>query len=362
MKPQITRRDFVRDLSAGLAGVSLHSSFGLHAPYFEAGTKMAYRRLGRTGFQVSEIGLGGHFDGPNWRAKNSKEQSRRDLIFEECVKRGVNYLDTNTENERQSLALSLKRMPQIRERVLVVADVNDQDSPADAIYDFLLVSVEEQLQNLQLPYVDVLRFTTVARKSPPERCEAAIKAFTKIKREGKAKYLAFSQHDPDLLLEWVNRYDEIDIIYVPYNYFAGKADRELFSAAGRKDLGIIVIKPFNKGTIFDPRLAALVQGSGARSVIERAENEKQSRTPEELTRGNNLTLAQASLRFILSRPEVSTVIPGMETVDEVRENLNVAGTGSQFGMSERRVLDLYAARVQNALPENYRWLNDWRRT
>jgi len=356
----ISRRGFVQGLSAGLAGVSLFASSPLLHCAPEAVGEMVYRRLGRTDFKVSEIGMGGHFDGPNWKTKNSKDQSRRDAVLRECIKHGVNYLDTNADYERTALGISLAQVPEIRDKVFVVADINDKEGSADDIYNFLVTSMDEQLRMLQVSCADVMRFTTVVRKTSPEKCEAAIRAFKLFKKQGKARFLAFSQHDPDLLLEWVNRYDEIDIIYVPYNYFASKAEQELFPAAKKKDLGIIVIKPFNKGTIFDPRLAELIRGGGARSVLERAEKEKQSRSPEDLTRGTNLTLAQASLRFILSRPEVSTVIPGMETVEEVSENLKVAGTGKQFGMTENQVLERYAAHFEKALPDGYRWLGDWK--
>ncbi len=355
----ISRRGFVQ-LSAGLAGVSLFASSPLLHCAPEAVSGMVYRRLGRTEFKVSEIGMGGHFDGPKWRDKNSKDQGQRDAVLRECIKHGVNFLDTNADYERTALGTSLAQVPEIRDKLFVVADINDKNGTADEIYDFLLKSMDDQLRQLQVSCADVMRFTTVIRRTAPDKCEAAIRAFKLLKKQGKTRFLAFSQHDPDLLLEWVNKYDEIDIIYVPYNYFASKADQELFPAAKKKDLGIIVIKPFNKGTIFDPRLAELVRGSGARSVMERAEKEKQSRSPEDLTRGTNLTLAQASLKFILSRSEISTVIPGMETVDEVRENMKMAGAGKQLGVSENEMLEHYAAHFEEALPDDYRWLGHWK--
>ena len=354
------RRTFVASVSLGLAGASRLANSPL-LPLVSAGdSKMVYRRLGRTAFHVSEIGLGGHYDGPNWKAKNSKDQQQRDAVFTECIKRGVNYFDTNTDYERQSLANSLKAMPEIREKVFIVADINDKEGSKEEIYRFVLDSMDVQLRVMQLPRVDVMRFTTVARKTPPEKCEAAIKAFQEVKKAGKARYLAFSQHDPDLLLQWINRYDEIDIIYVPYNYFASKADQGLFSAARKKDIGIIVIKPFNKGTIFDPSVAAAIQGKGIRSVLERAEQEKQTRRSEDLVRGASLTLAQASLRFILSHPDISTVIPGMETADEVRENLAMAGAGPEYGKQDLALLDHCAKHFAECLPKSYQWLKNWK--
>ncbi len=368
-KGELSRRDFLKDISFGVAGVSIFANqmsyaglhmFGDKGHSEEKEFKMAYRRLGRTGLMVSEIGLGGHYDGPNWREKQSKEQWQREAVFKECLRWGINYFDTNAEYERKSFGLALKSTPELRDKIFIVTDINDRKETDQDTYDFLMQKIDEQLNNLQLPYVEVLRFTTVIKRTPPERLEAAIKAFKQIKKAGKAKFLAVAQHDPALLLEWINKYDEIDIIYMPYNYFASKAEEELFPAAKKKDIGIVVIKPFNKGTIFDPKLLETMKfGSGSRSVIERAEREKNERTPDDLTKGTDLTLAQASLRYILSNENISIVIPGMETIDEVRENISVAGS-NKFGRLEQKILEKYSDHFHEVLPENYQWLKCWR--
>ena len=364
-KDKLSRRDFLKDVSLGVAGASILGSQVSCAGFKmlrvkEKNSKMNYRKLGRTGLMISEIGLGGHYDGPNNKQKKSKEQWQRNAVFQECFKSGINYFDTNTEYERKSLSIALKSLPGIREKINIVTDINDRQKTGPDTYDFLIKMIDEQLNNLKLPYVEVLRFTTVIKRTPPERLEAAFKAFKEIKKAGKAKFLAVAQHDPDLLLKWVNKYDEIDIIYMPYNYFASKAEEELFPVAKKKDIGIVVIKPFNKGTIFDPKLLETMQfGSGSRSVIERAEQEKKKRTPEDLTKGTNLTLAQASLRYILFNENISTVIPGMETVEEVRENLSIVGS-SKFGKLEREMLENYATHFDTVLPQNYQWLKSWR--
>jgi len=364
-KGELSRRDFLRDVSLGVAGAGIISSQMSCAGFKIFGakdknSKMKYRRLGRTELIVSEISLGGHYDGPNNEQKKSKEQWQRNAVFQECFKSGINYFDTNTEYERKSLGIALKSIPGIREKINIVTDINDRQKTGPDTYDFLMKMIDEQLNNLQLPYVEVLRFTTVIKRTPPERLEAAFKAFKEIKKAGKAKFLAVAQHDPELLLEWINKYDEIDIIYMPYNYFASKAEEELFPAAKKKDIGIVVIKPFNKGTIFDPKLLETMKfGSGSRSVIERAEREKKERTPDDLTKGTDLTLAQASLRYILSNENISMVIPGMETVDEVRENIRVAGS-KNFGRLDQKILEKYAAHFHEVLPENYQWLKCWR--
>jgi len=84
----ISRRGFVQGLSAGLAGASLFANSPLLRCAPEAVGGMVYRRLGRTEFKVSEIGMGGHFDGPKWRDKNSKDQGQRDAVLRVHQARG----------------------------------------------------------------------------------------------------------------------------------------------------------------------------------------------------------------------------------------------------------------------------------
>lgn len=360
------RREFIKKASLGAAGMGMLAGelscsglnvFGRNRGKNLEASQMRFRRLGRTEVMVSEIGLGGHYNGPRWQDKKSKEQWQRVAVFKECLKNGINLFDTNTEYERESLGKILQLIPEFREKLYIVTDINDQQQTSSETYDYLMKMIDAQLVTLQLSKIDILRFTTVIKKTPPERLEAAFKAFHKMKREGKVRYFAVSQHDPELLMKWVNKYDEIDIIYVPYNYFAPRAEDELFDAAKKKDMGIVIIKPFNKGTIFNPELADLIEGSGSRSILDRVEQEKEQRTPESLIQGTNLTLAQASLSYILTNESVSTVIPGMETVEEVRENVSIVG--SKFGNLERSLLDKYATKITDALPPNYRWLNHW---
>jgi len=363
---ELGRREFIKKVSLGAAGMGMLAGeiscsglnvFGRNRGKNLETSQMRYRRLGRTEVMVSEIGLGGHYDGPKWQEKKSKEQWQREAVLKECLKNGINFFDTNTEYERESLGKILLSKPEIHENIYIVTDINDLKESGQDTYDYLLEMIDIQLATLQLLKVDILRFTTVIKKTPPERLEAALKAFHKMKKDGKVNYFAVSQHDPELLIKWVNKYDEIDIIYVPYNYFAPKAEDELFNTAKKKDMGIVIIKPFNKGTIFNPELADLIEGSGSRSILDRVEQEKEQRTPESLIQGTNLTLAQASLAYILANESVSTVIPGMETVKEVRENVSIVG--SKFGNLERSLLEKYATKITDALPPNYRWLNHW---
>lgn len=369
---ELNRRDFLKDMSLSVAGMGMLTGqlscsrlCALVAKSDSGEQNMKYRRLGRTGLMVSEIGLGGHFSGTEWDSKweqiSDQAQKQREAVFREALKCGINFFDTNYEYERISLGMAMKHVPHSREKIYVETDINDRGKTAQETYDYLMKKIDEQLYKLQLPYVDILRFSTVKKKTPLEEVEAAIKAFKQIKKDGKAKFFAVAQHDPELLLEWINKFDEIEIIYTPYNYFAPKAEQALFPAARDKDIGVVVIKPFNKGSIFNPDLSKHMREERNSYFTKKAKvkEEKKERTIGDLTKNKNITLAQASLQYILSNQNVSIVIPGMDNVDQVRENVSIAG-GSKFGMQERGILEQYVGCFENVLPENYQWLKEWK--
>jgi aryl-alcohol dehydrogenase-like predicted oxidoreductase len=361
---KFSRRNFVKRMTMGVTGIAMMVK-QLSCTSFKTVKKIPRRRLGRTNLMVSEISMGGHFKGTDWHSKwetiSPEIKELRDTIFKESIKYGINFFDTNYEFERKLLALSLKNNPGIREKIIVVADVNDYfaDTP-DQIYDTMMTQIDIQLNNLGLPYTDVLRFSAVNKRTHPKRLEFMIKAFKEIKKAGKAKYLAISHHVPEVLLKWINAFDEIDIIYMVYNYFASLAEKELFPVAKKKDIGIVTIKPFNKGTIFGSTgEEAPMEWSFVRAMVDSLKDVEKDLTTEDLIQGRNISLAQASLRYVLSNKDISTVLIGVDNMEQFNENISIAGN-TKFGKSDRSLLDQYVSRFEEELPDNYKWLKTWK--
>ena len=324
------------------------------------GFKLKKRKLGRTNLLVSEIGLGGHYNGLGWQEKDSKNQDLREVVVRKTLEYGINYFDTNDDYERKSLGLIFKKMPGIREKIYLVADINDKKENKEETKRYLLDRIDEQLKMLQVDYVDVMRFTCIANKTPDENIKGAIEAFQQMKKDGKARFLAVAQHDPDLLLRWINKWNEFDIIYTPYSYLIQRAQERLFPEAKKKNIGIICIKPFAKGTLFKFKDIKELNfgGSGFRDIRNRLERE--SRDLKDLMMDENISLARATLKFILSNDNISTVIPGMETPEEVSDNVLASGAG-KIRKSEINLLERSIHGFDSLLPENYLWLKKWKR-
>lgn len=361
----IGRREFIKNMLLCMVGAGALSTIpGCSPKLVRSGepskAAMRYRKLGRTGIKVSEIGLGGHFDGPGWREKHSKEQRMREAIFKEAVKAGINFFDTNSDPERESLGPIFKTYPELRKKTYIVTDINDRKETYQETKIFIKERFYQQLAIWQQDYVDILRFSSVVKRTPPERLKGVIEAFQELRADGKVRFLAVSQHDPNLLLEQINTWNEIDIIYTPYSFQAPRAAERLLPAAKAKNIGTIAIKPFNKGTMFNPELLERHDwGSGMRSIVAMVKEGQKS--PQELMKASNLTAPQAALRFILQNEDLSMVLIGMETPQEVREDVLASG-GPALGKIELEGLELYTAGWQGRLASDYEWLKDWRLT
>jgi aryl-alcohol dehydrogenase-like predicted oxidoreductase len=344
----ISRREFLRYTSLGAVGVSLAGAGVLAAERNVAQTvslpsetepwQMRYRPLGQTGLNLSEVSLGGHYDGPGCEAKGAKSQEMRHAVVQRALDLGINFFDTNYDEERQTLGVALKGK---RDRVFVASDVNNESNlDGKQTRDNILRQIEAHLALLQTDHIDIFRLMAGILHPTEEQMEGTLEAFETLRAQGQARFFALSIHDPAVLAGWLAKGRPIDAVYVPFSFLIPKAAEALFPTVTERQVGVIVIKPFAKGSLFrlardDQRLHDL------------------PRSPEE-------SLAVANLKWILSHPAVTTVIPGMETPAEVEQNVRASGSGP-LRAEEKAALERAASSALAALPEGYGWLRDWAR-
>lgn len=297
---------------------------------------MHYRRMGRLGWQVSEIGYGmwgiaggpGNFTGADY--------GTAPLCLTAAVEAGCNFFDTawvygRGISERmlgdllrahsdKRLYVATKIPPKNREWPPRPSDTLEDVFPADHIREY----TERSLENLGVDKIDLMQFHVWEDRWAED--EAWQRVMTDLRDQGLIDGIGISVNrwEPANCLKAIDT-GLIDVIQVIYNIFDQAPEDELFRVALEKDIGIIARVPFDEGGL----TGALTKNTTFPSedwrstyfgpenlgpTVERADALKRI-VPA------NATLPELALRFILHHPAVSTVIPGMRKMAHVRSNM-----------------------------------------
>jgi aryl-alcohol dehydrogenase-like predicted oxidoreductase len=294
---------------------------------------MHLRTLGKTGFQVSEIGYGAWGIGQsNWIGATDQESV---LALNKAIDLGLNFIDTalgygNGHSEKLVGQVVKSR----GERIYVATKIPPKNYqwparagvPANDAFpaDWVIARTEESLRNLGLETIDVQQFHVWSREWLGQG--DWLEGVRKLKEQGKIRYFGVSinDHQPDSAVSLVES-GHADTVQVIYNIFDQSPEEHLFPACQKHNVGVIVRVPLDEGALTGTVTPKTVfpegdfrngyfRGDRKQQVYERVQ-----RIATDL--GISLDqLPEVALRFTLSQPAVSTIIPGMRTVRNVERN------------------------------------------
>jgi aryl-alcohol dehydrogenase-like predicted oxidoreductase len=303
---------------------------------------MRYRKLGRTGFEVSEIGYGAWgIGGIQWLG-GTDEEARAALNA--AIDRGLNFIDTALAyGEGHSEQLAGEAVRHAGQRIYVASKVPPKNrtwparpgTPIEEVfpYDYLVESTEQSLRNLGVGTIDLQQLHVWT----PEWIgrEEWRRAAEDLKRSGKIRAfgLSLNSHAPDSALEVIES-GLIDCVQVVYNIFEQAPEQNLFPLAIERNIGVIARVPLEEGALtgtidentkFDPQdfRAGYFSGDRKKQMIERVAALKRDLEAA----GVSEPLPEVALRFSISHPAVSTVIPGMRRVRHALSNCAVSDRG-----------------------------------
>ncbi|MGX9182199.1 aldo/keto reductase [Mesorhizobium sp. BHbdii] len=294
---------------------------------------MHYRTLGRTGLRISEIGYGAWGIGnAGWRGANDEESVR---AINRAIDLGLNFIDTALGyGEGHSERLIGRVLRERSEAVHVATKIPPKNrvfparpgTPAEVGFpaDHVIACTETSLRNLGIDTIDVQQFHVWSDEW--EGRGDWLQAIERLKRDGKIRFFGVSinAYEPDNALKLIET-GVVDSVQVIYNIFEQAPEERLFPACERHGVGVIVRVALDEGgltgqiradTVFpegDFR-EAYFRGDRKREVEERAR-----KILDDLKIAPD-ALAETALRFVLSQPAVSTVIPGMRSVRNVERN------------------------------------------
>ena len=299
---------------------------------------MRYRRFGRLGWEVSEVGYG-MWGMVGWTGGDD-EQSRTALQV--AVDLGCNFFDTalaygDGASERL-LGQLVRANPGKRLYTATKVPPKNLRWPArrgDALEDVfppdhIRSSLETSLANLGLERVDLIQFHVWEDEwADDERWRDAVAALREDGLVG-AVGISINRWEPWNAIRTLET-GLIDAVQVIYNVFDQAPEDELFPLCRELDLGVIARVPFDEGSLTGSLTKETTwPANDWRSGYFNAEN--LSVTVDRVAALRPLVpagmdMSELALRFILSSADVDTVIPGMRREAHVRANMAASDAG-----------------------------------
>jgi predicted aldo/keto reductase-like oxidoreductase len=288
---------------------------------------MLYRKLGKSGLDVSILGFGAMRLPIQGGCQNSAERFNPSRLVDEeettkmveyAIGQGVNYFDTayvyHGGKSEPALGKALKGY---RNKVMIATKLPVMQATKREEFDRFL---DEQLKRLDTNYLDVYLLHGLNRQNWVKMKELGVLKFLdQIQAEGRARYVGFSFHDDvRIFKEIVDGYDWM-LCQIQYNYYDEhyQAGREGLIYAVSQGLGVVVMEPLRGGKLTDP-IPEEIQ-----TIWDSAEVK---RTP-----------AEWGLRWVWNHPEVSVVLSGMSSMTQVVENVKLANDGNPNSLSRKEL-------------------------
>jgi aryl-alcohol dehydrogenase-like predicted oxidoreductase len=307
---------------------------------------MRYRKFGRTGWNVSEIGYG-MWGMAGWTGSQDTESLDS---LQRAVDLGCNFFDTawayGDGHSEQLLGKILRanknnpaaggpdkklyvatKVPPKNRRWPARSEYSLDDSyPPDYIFEY----VDKSLKNIGVETLDLLQLHTWEDRWLED--ERVMRTAEKLRSSGKVRAFGISLNrwEPANGIRTV-RAGFVDAVQVIYNIFDQNPEDELFPACREKNAAVIARVPFDEGSLTGTlTLDSKWPANDWRSIYFVPENLKSSVARADALKPlvpAGMTMPEMALRFILNNRDVGTTIPGMRKRRNVEANLAASDKG-----------------------------------
>lgn len=242
---------------------------------------MEYVTLGKTGLKVSRVGLGGI---PIQRIDAQAAKKLLDAV--EAA--GINFIDS-ARGYSVSEELIGGAIEGRRDKFVLATKTMSRDKEG------MVRDIETSLRNYRTDYIDLYQIHNPSLKQLEQICApgGALEALQAAKEAGKIGHIGLTAHSPEVF-EKALELDWVETVMFPYNIVETQA-AELMERARERDVGFINMKSLSGGAIEDAHLA---------------------------------------IRFAAANPNVTVVLPGMYTPEEVAENVAAASEPGPLTVEE----------------------------
>lgn len=323
---------------------------------------MNYRKLGKTGFQVSEISLGTWQVGGKWGAPFNDKSA--DEIINKAIDSGVNFIDTADVYENGLSETAVGRVVRSRtEKIFVASKCGRQINPhinQGYTPDVLQKYVEDTLKRTGLDTLDLIQL-----HCPPTEVyyrPEIFERFDRLKEQGKIQNLGVSVEKVEEGIKAM-QYPNVTTVQIIFNIFRQRPAELFFQEAKKNDVGIIVRVPLASG---------LLTGKFSKSTkFESGDHRNFNRNGDAFDKGEtfsgidyslglkaveelktlfpNRNLAHIALQWILKYDEVSCIIPGASKVEHVISNIDVNNVPQLSSEEIEKINNIYNKYIKSSV-------------
>ncbi len=320
-KPGFSRRDFLK--TAGAAGIgsmflpvdSLAKKSGQFAQ--STGDELVPKRaFGKTGENVSILGLGGMFDIPS-----------NQLLMRQAVKLGVTYWDTadcyEGGNSEKGIGMFFEKLPEERKKIFLVTKSDARDP------DGMTSLLSRSLERMKTSYIDL--YFVHGIRSIDEIDKKTRSWVEKAKANNKIRFFGFSTHsNMEECLTGAARLGWIDGIMMTYNFRLMHTDdmEKAVEACQKAGIGLTAMKTQGGGQV--------KTGSG-----------KDLQMAGRFLKAG-YTDKQAKLKAVWENPYIATICSQMPSINILMSNASAAMDKTRLSSVEIDLLRRYAGETAGA--------------
>lgn len=315
--------------------------------------KMEYARVGRSGLKLPRVSLGLW---QNFGLEKSLDEQKRILFC--AFDHGITHFDLANNYGRPALGKAEENFGLIlREELKAYRDEMIISSKAG--YDmwpgpygdwgsrkYLMASLDQSLKRMGVDYVDIFYHH---RPDPETPLEETMGALSDMVRQGKALYVGISNYEAEeakAAIQILKENKTPCLIHQPrYNMFDRWIEEGLLDVLKEEGVGCIAFSPLAQGSLTDRYLKGIPADSraaregstiGGRYLTE--ERLEQVRALNRLAAERGQSLAQMALAWVLRRPEVTSVLVGASSPEQLKTNIaSLEITG--FSQNELEVIE-----------------------
>lgn len=244
------RRHILWGLPLAAAGSWLGRTVGLEAQAPKARAPIPRRKLGRTGVEVSIVGLGGYHIGV---PKDPREGIR---IIRAALDEGINFLDNcwDYHDGDSEVRMGNALRDGYRDKAFLMTKIDGRTRAAAA------KQIDESLKRLQTDRIDLMQIHEIIRESDPGRvfaADGAMAALTAAQKAGKIRYIGFTGHKSAAIhrqmLEAAKQHGvRFDAVQLPLNVMDAHDEgfeKIVLPMLLKDEIGVLGMKPLGSGII-----------------------------------------------------------------------------------------------------------------